>query len=393
MACSAKGFRLAVTDSSSDQERDSEFRGPVIAILEPEATRRRHLTECLSPEPYRILCAASAMEAIQLLARHHVDLLLLPEDTAEDGMARLCEEIKILRMLRDFPVILTVDLNRRANPSPLPFAYEDFIETPFAPLSVRSRVRRSLEMRRTQESNDQTEAVLVTLAQAVEHRDRYTGGHCQRLSLYSVLLGSSLHLSREELVALYRGGFLHDIGKIAIPDSVLLKEGPLTPKERTLMQSHTVKGEDICRPMLSLSGVLPIIRSHHERWDGSGYPDGLAGNEIPLLARILQIADIFDAITTKRPYKAAQSSGEAMKILEGLAASNELDGELVTAFLRIAGHSHAGREGHREHALLSQSLRNLRRVLTGTGADLRLLDLHKTPVGRRSGRPRPRSGN
>lgn len=363
----------------------------MIAILEPEAKRRKHLTECLSREPYRVLCASTAVDAIHLLAMHHVDLLLLPEGASGDGMARLCEEIKILRKLRDFPVILTVDLNKRAAKFPLPFTHDDFIEAPFAPRSVRSRVRRSLDMRRTQESSDQTEAVLVTLAQAVEHRDRYTGGHCQRLSLYSVLLGSSLHLTQEELVALYRGGFLHDIGKIAIPDSVLLKEGPLTAEERRLMESHTVKGESICRPMVSLARVLPIIRSHHERWDGSGYPDGLAGEGIPLLARILQIADIFDAITTRRPYKAAQSSAAAMKILEGLAASNELDAELVTAFLRIAGHSHHGSNGHHEQALLSQSLRNLRRVLTGTDADLRLFDMPEPSESKRTSRVRVRS--
>ncbi|MCL4782305.1 MAG: HD domain-containing protein [Bryobacterales bacterium] len=366
------------TKKVSSRSEDTEFRAPVVVILEPITERRQHLSECLSPEPFNVLCASTVVEAISLLVQQHVDLLLLPENLEDDNIGRLYEEIKILRMLRDFPVITVVELDHlqpgKASPA---FPHEDFIEEPFTPVSVRSRVRRRLEARRSQESNDQTEAVLVTLAQTVEHRDRYTGGHCQRLSLYSVLLGSSLSLSQDELVALYRGGFLHDIGKIAIPDSVLLKEGPLTPEERILMQSHTVKGEEICRPMMSLSRVLPIIRSHHERWDGSGYPDGLVGAATPILARILQVADIFDAITTKRPYKSAQSPAEAMKILEGLAAGRELDSELVEAFLRIAGYPHLSSQAHQDRALLSQSLRNLRQVLTGTEANLRLLDLHQ----------------
>lgn len=379
---------MAFTNEFSSRGQDAEFSSPVVVILEPNAERRRHLADCLSLEPYNLLCATSVVEAIALLVQQHVDILLLPEDLQDEGVGRLCEQIRIVRMLRDFPVITIVDLASLAEGrASSAFPHEDFIEEPFTPLSVRGRVRRRLETRRRQESQDQTEAVLVTLAQTVEHRDRYTGGHCQRLSLYSVLLGSSLRLSQEELVALYRGGFLHDIGKIAIPDSVLLKEGPLTAEERILMQSHTVKGEEICRPMISLSRVLPIIRSHHERWDGSGYPDGIVGDATPLLARILQVADIFDAITTKRPYKSAQSPTEAMKILEGLAASNELDPELVTAFLRIAGYPQLSGQPHQAQALLSQSLRNLRQVLTGTDANLCLLDLHEARLSNRVVQP------
>jgi putative two-component system response regulator len=380
-----------VTAANPTPFSDKEFRAPVILILDPKADRREHLSECLSEDSYNLLSAASVVDAVTLLVRQHVDLLLLPQDLNGESIERLREEIKILRMLRDFPVITIVDATSlsRGHVSH-DFPNEDFVEEPFSSASVRARVRRRLETRRRHESQDQTEAVLVTLAQTVEHRDRYTGGHCQRLSLYSVLLGSSLRLSQEELVALYRGGFLHDIGKIAIPDSVLLKEGPLTQEERILMQSHTVKGEEICRPMVSLARVLPIIRSHHERWDGSGYPDGTSGEQIPLLARILQVADIFDAITTKRPYKAAQTPAEAMQILEGLAASNELDSELVEAFLRIAGYPHLASQSHQEQALLSQSLRNLRQVLTGSDANFRLLDLHQPRYA--DGNVRPRAG-
>ena len=143
------------------------------------------------------------------------------------------------------------------------------------------------------------EEVLLALALAVEQRDNVTAGHCERLALTSLALGMSLSLDQASLLALYRGGYLHDIGKVAIPDAILLKPAKLTEEEWVVMQSHPARGAEICGHLRSLSPVIPLIRHHHERWDGSGYPDGLRGKEIPLLARILQIADIYDASATR----------------------------------------------------------------------------------------------
>src|ERR1035438_9036869 len=139
-------------------------------------------------------------------------------------------------------------------------------------------------------------------SRAFEQRDANTGGHCERLAFTGVALGIALGLDRMSLLALYRGGYLHDVGKVGIPDCILFKPGKLTEDEWVTMRSHTVRGEEICGHLKSLSTVLPIIRHHHEKWDGSGYPDGLRGNQIPLLARVLQIADIYDALTSERPY-------------------------------------------------------------------------------------------
>jgi putative two-component system response regulator len=151
----------------------------------------------------------------------------------------------------------------------------------------------------------------------------------------------ALGLTRAELVALYRGGYLHDIGKVAVPDSILFKRGKLTEEEWQIMRSHTTKGEEICRPMKSLGLVLPIIRNHHERWDGTGYPDGIAGEQIPLLARILQVADVYDALTSERSYKKAFSHEDAVSILKSEAAKGWRDPALVALFedlcLRAAG--------------------------------------------------------
>jgi putative two-component system response regulator len=185
------------------------------------------------------------------------------------------------------------------------------------------------------DSLEEVESILFTLAQTVEQRDHYTAFHCQRLANYSVAMGMTLGLPREDLVALYRGGFLHDIGKISVPDAVLFKQSLLTDAEWEIMRLHTIRGEELCRPMKSLVTVLPIIRSHHERWDGSGYPDGTAGEQIPVLARIMQISDIYDALTTARPYKPALSHAQSLAILEDETKRGWRDAEMVRVFREV----------------------------------------------------------
>jgi hypothetical protein len=148
-------------------------------------------------------------------------------------------------------------------------------------------------------------------------------------------MGLALGLSRPELLALHRGAYLHDIGKISIPDRILLKDGKLTDQEWAIVKMHTVTGEEICRPMKSLSQVLPIIRHHHERWDGTGYPDGLVRGQIPLLARILQLVDIYDLLTTERPYKPALSREEALSVLNEEVARGWRDPDLVSLLCEL----------------------------------------------------------
>ncbi len=184
-------------------------------------------------------------------------------------------------------------------------------------------------------SNDETEGLLLALAQAVEQRDRQTAGHCERLAFISVAIGMALRLGSDSLQALYRGGFLHDVGKVGIPDSILFKPGGLSADEWIIMRSHCTRGEEICRHLKSLAPVLPIIRHHHERWDGSGYPNGLRDEQIPLLARVLQVADIYDALTSPRPYKPAYSAEKALLIIEDETSRGWRDPEVVRMFLRV----------------------------------------------------------
>jgi putative two-component system response regulator len=181
----------------------------------------------------------------------------------------------------------------------------------------------------------ETEATLFALAEAVEQRDSHTSQHCERLALIGVILGMAMRLERASLMAIYRGGYLHDIGKVGIPDSILFKTGKLTAEEWVVMRSHSARGEDICRHLESLRPVLPVIRHHHERWDGSGYPDNLKGEQIPLTARVLQVADIYDALTSPRPYKPAFSATQALCILEDETSRGWRDPSVVKMFLKV----------------------------------------------------------
>jgi len=173
------------------------------------------------------------------------------------------------------------------------------------------------------------------LALTIEARDPYTQGHCERLAGYATALGASLGLGSDEQLALHRGGFLHDVGKIGIPDAVLLKPGPLDPDELALMQQHAVIGDNLCRELRLLEEVRPIVRHHHERLDGTGYPDRLSGDRIPLLAQIMSIVDAYDAMTTKRPYRAPVTPDEARYELRKDVAKGWKSGTLVERFVSI----------------------------------------------------------
>jgi putative two-component system response regulator len=182
---------------------------------------------------------------------------------------------------------------------------------------------------------DDTEDTLFALAQAVEQRDRHTAGHCERLAFMSVALGMAMRLERPALLTLYRGGYLHDIGKVGMPDSILFKPGKLSSEEWVTMRSHPARGEEICRHLASLRPVLPLIRHHHERWDGSGYPDGLRGEQVPLEARLLQVADIYDALVSPRPYKPAYTPQRALQVLREETDRGWRDARVVELFFGL----------------------------------------------------------
>jgi putative two-component system response regulator len=211
------------------------------------------------------------------------------------------------------------------------------------------------------------EGVLFSLSRMVEQRDHHTAGHCERSAFAAVALGVAMQLDSPSLLLLYVGGYLHDIGKVGIPDSVLFKADKLTAQEWNIMRAHPARGEEICAPLKALRGVLPLIRHHHERWDGTGYPDRLRGTEIPLLARILQVVDIYDALTHPRPYKEAFSNARALEILQEETDRGWRDKEITSLFVRVHEQMLAKitepRNADPSIGAISESLRNLQTQL------------------------------
>jgi HD-GYP domain-containing protein (c-di-GMP phosphodiesterase class II) len=214
----------------------------------------------------------------------------------------------------------------------------------------------------------ETESMLLSLARVVEQRDNHTAGHCERLAFTGVALGVAMRLDGKDLLALYLGGYLHDVGKVGIPDSILFKPGQLSDSEWETMRTHPERGEEICRPLKSLRAVLPLIRHHHERLDGTGYPDRLKGNAVPLLARVIQVVDIYDALTNPRPYKQAYTRQRALEILEEEAEKGWRDRAITSLFVRLNNQVFSRIAAYRPAAndgaiSMSSSLENLQAYL------------------------------
>ena len=293
-------------------------------------------SELLASRGYEVLTASSAESAIETVHSQHPDLILLDVVMPGKGGYDLCRELKDDPMTRLIPVVMITGLSEREDKlRGIEAGADDFLNKPIFPEELFARVKSLLKLKEFTDELENAEAVLFALALGIESRDPYTRNHCQRLSQYASDLGRHLGLDQECIVALNRGGYLHDIGKVAVPDEILKKGANLTHEEWLIMKKHPVTGENICKPLKSLRMVLPIIRHHHEHWNGSGYPDGLRGEEMPLLARILQVVDVYDALRTQRPYKPALSHQEAEQTMLQEARAGLLDGHLVREFFRM----------------------------------------------------------
>jgi putative two-component system response regulator len=221
---------------------------------------------------------------------------------------------------------------------------DDYFTKPVHPRELGARLRSLVRLKRVLEELEEAESLITSLALTIEARDPYTAGHCVRLASCAMEFGERLGLGAEELKALRLGGFLHDLGKIAVPDGVLLKAGPLNADERRLMEEHPAAGDRLVLPMRTLGLVRPIIRHHHERWDGRGYPDRLGEQEVPLLARLMAIVDVYDALCTQRPYKTPFGEEDALRSLREGARTGQFDPGLVRVFLEL---KQASANGHR----------------------------------------------
>ncbi len=288
-----------------------------VMVVDDHAPSRMTAAALLSVEGYDVLEVDSGIKALSLVKKYEPDIILMDVMMPEMDGFEVCRRLKEDEHTRLTPLIFVTALHdKKSRIAGIDVGGDDFLTKPFDRLELSARVRSLINQKRLNEDLDHAEQVLFSIAKAVESRDPVTGDHCERLMMLGKDFGEYLTLSRMAVRDLMWGGYLHDIGKIAIPDAVLLKKGSFTPEDRQIMNQHVIIGERICQPLRTMQGVLPIIRYHHERWDGSGYPDGLQGNDIPMLAQVFQIIDIYDALMSERPYKAALSQTQTLKIMQ-----------------------------------------------------------------------------
>ena len=324
--------------------RSSEFRGPwrsghpvsaSVLVADDERALREGLARILRADGHTVTTAADGAEALAVFRELRPDVVLLDVMMPKLDGFEVCRRLKADPDSLLTPVVLVTGLGDvQDRVRGIEAGADDFIVKPFERLEVTARVQSLARIKRYTDELERAELVLFALARSIEGKDPYTEGHCERLSLHGSALGRRLGLPAPEVEALRRAGIVHDIGKVAVPDAILLKPGPLTPEERAIMRAHPVTGEHICLPIRSFTLVHPIIRHHHEKRDGSGYPDGLAGEAIPLTARILQVVDVYDALTTERPYKRTYAPAEALEILGEEVARGWWDPDVYAEFRR-----------------------------------------------------------
>ena len=309
---------------------------PTILVVEDEPHVREVLSGLLGALGYRLLLAASAEQALDAVNVVSPDLVLTDVHLGAMSGIELCARLKADPRYELMPVvILTAVGDLEARVAGLAAGADDFFTKPVEFVELRTRLAALLRVKMLLGQLERAEAVITTLALTIEARDPYTLGHCDRLSRYAVALGEALGLDHEMIRALRLGGYLHDLGKIAVPDGILLKPGPLDPIEQERIRAHPGAGSDLVLGLRSMELVRPIMRHHHEKWDGSGYPDGLKGEAIPLGARIISVVDVFDALHTERPYKAALSRSDAVSLLIRETDAGYWDPKVVETFLEI----------------------------------------------------------
>jgi putative two-component system response regulator len=307
-----------------------------LLVVEDDDEVRSHLEDALLGLGYEVRGVASAEAALVALESAPPDLVLTDVNMGAMSGVELCARIKGDPRFALTPVvILTAVHDLDARVAGLAAGADGFFAKPLELVELRTRLHVLLRVKVLLDQLERAETVITTLGATIEARDAYTAGHCERLARYAVALGRALRVPESTQRALRLGGYLHDLGKIAVPDAVLLKNGPLTAAERVLINRHPGVGAELVRGMHTLDDVRPIIRHHHERWDGSGYPDGLRGPAIPLAARIMAVVDVFDALRTARPYKASLSLAETLDILRRETEAGAWDPRVVLALPEV----------------------------------------------------------
>jgi putative two-component system response regulator len=300
---------------------------PTILIADDDHHAIDLLNKILSKQGYRVICTSDGTTAHNKIIEYKPDLIIL--DNYMPGLSgnEICREIKSDGRTRLIPVVMLTGFGDTIEKvESIEAGVDDFITKPFEAKELTTRIRSLLKVKFLNDQLDSAEGVIFALARAIEAKDTYTQGHTERVSQYELKLGD------EEINALFKGGILHDIGKIAVPDAILNKPGKLTDEEFTTIRTHPDRGEKICIPLNSTRQALKVVRHHHERLDGSGYPDHLKGDDVPVIARIMGIVDVYDALTTNRSYRPSLSQERAFDILEEEAGRGWWDKDILKVF-------------------------------------------------------------
>ena len=312
-----------------------------ILIADDDEISARFLKRLLTSEGHHVSIVSSREDALAACASNPPDLVLIDLLAPQGHGFDVCRKLKDQPSTRLIPVVIvTSQSDRHDRLKGIDAGADDFVTKPFDSMELHARIRSLVKLKRYTDELESAEAVILGLGATIEARDPNTQGHCERLATYATTLGKSLGLDEADLGALERGGFLHDIGKIAVPDAVLLKDGKLDQQEARVMREHPLVGDALCSGLRSLNAVRPIVRHHHERLDGSGYPDGLRNAQVPLLAQIVSIVDVYDALTTERPYRNARPRDEAFAVLSDEASKGWRDRSLVDAFVDTLDTTH-----------------------------------------------------
>lgn len=331
------------------RKRSLDGLTPEVLIIDDSATIRATLSKLVKGLGWLTRTAENGEQGLAEIKAKKPDIIICDmEMPVLDGLG-VIESVKSDSETMLLPlVVLTSAEGKELKLKALELGADDFLYKTTEASELKARLNNLLQLKQITDQLEDAESILFAISEIVEAKDWFTGKHCERLSVYSVALGSCLGVSPKALDTLRKSGYLHDIGKIAVQDSILVKPGPLTDEEWEEVRAHPVVGERLCGNMRTIRDVMPVVRHHHENWDGSGYPDGLKGEEIPLLARILQAVDIYDALRSRRSYKPPMPFEEAVRTLRQETAEGKRDPRVVEAFLEIASESNEIEEGYED---------------------------------------------
>jgi putative two-component system response regulator len=312
-------------------------RCPTALVVDDDEAARSLFRRLLQSQGYEVEMAHDGASALTMVATKAPDVVLLDVRMSGglDGF-EVCRRLRSDVASRLIPIIIVTGLHQREERlRGIEAGADDFLTKPVDNDELLARVRSLIRVKQYTDDLDSAASILMTLSSMIEARDGHSDGHCYRIANLATRLGGALGLGDADRQALYRGGFLHDIGMLAIPDAVLRKAGPLEPEEYELVKSHAIVGDELCGNLRSLRAVRPIVRYHHERLDGSGYPDGLRGDELPLLAQIVGVVDVYEALTTRAPYQNAHSVDEAIDVLHAQVGRGWRRRDVVAALASI----------------------------------------------------------